>query len=162
MNERKSRVINIARVDAMINAHMSGARSQEELDVAANRAEKSRGMQIGKTKEGVFVKKVWAYYAWLIENVKHSTPQEDQNGVDFWISFKKTKEFPILNDKILPVQVKSSAREAVRFRENEIYRKNFRKKIIVIDFNLNTSKTEFKQQFRKELIRISSLYSQND
>lgn len=115
----------------------------------------------GERTENNFVKNLHIHFDWLLKSIVKGTKQDDHDGVDFWLGFKKTQEFPWLNNLRLPAQVKSSFDEINKFR-NETSYTELSKKVIVINANPRLSGTVFKKQMRSELRRIHKLLTRDE
>jgi hypothetical protein len=155
--QEKSKYIQSIRLNAMFEARSSGLQATADLIAAADEAESIAAARVGIRKEQSFSEKVNQYFPWLIKSLKPSTTQENQDGIDWWVIFKRNNHFPLLGGRIVPAQIKSSPYETENFRLTQEYSNNFRGKIIVIDFNLRIPRDLFEHKFMSELHRIEDI-----
>lgn len=87
-----------------IFAGLKAGLNAEQIDNSLHQ----ESISFGERTEKNFIKNLRIHFDWLLESIVKGTYQDDQNGADFWLGFKKTQEFSWLNNLRLPVQVKSS------------------------------------------------------
>ena len=159
MERKRSLFIQGVRLNAMMDAFIPGA-SGASLAAAADEKERQLALKIGGRKERNYEKRINDEFSWLLGEPKRSTDFENHNQIDWWQPVKPNSIFPDLSGKLLPVQIKSNPEDVKAFKQREVYVKNFGKKIVVLNFTLKTSKTEFKQKLVRELKRINRIVHQ--
>lgn len=158
---RRPSYIRQIRLNAMLSAADDGVVNSDALKKAADIAEAKLAIKIGRTSEGVFDDKIWAYFAWVLADVRKSTPQEDHNKIDRWLIFQEEGDikhfFPNLRGKIIPAQIKSNRKSVENFKNSPEFKTSFHKKIVVLWVRQNISKKDFKKQMMHELSRVNNL-----
>ncbi len=136
------------RLDIIFGGLSQGKKADEIQDDLRRQARVS-GREKGATTETEFKRRVWAHLAWVVKDLRDSTPEEDMIGADFFITMKE--------GGTLPVQVKSSDPAVEEFRNDKRYTEVWGKRIIVINSAPYVSKDKFKDRFFRELHRIRRL-----
>jgi len=115
----------------------------------------------GNAVEKNFVRLMHLNFGRMLRYTKDGTEQDDHDGIDLWVYFKKTRSFPWLKGKCFPAQIKSSKEQVDEFRNNPLY-KDRGKKILVIDAHKGIDEGKFNKQVLSELRRIGRLLTNEE
>jgi len=137
---------------AMSQAEANGIADPLKLKEIREDAIKQEIYKIGRKSEKRFLDLIFEYpYASFVRIGSHADDLEQ--GVDFWLKLDTKFNLPLL-----PVQVKSSDRDAKRFKKNDTNYENAQRTILVLNAGPSVkSKKLFINELEAEINRVRQI-----